>query len=58
MLEPYAKGYTYDVTARWTQNGKEQHATQTVRVVPGETTDVNFVNAPERGPQPSPQATR
>jgi uncharacterized protein (TIGR03000 family) len=51
-LEPYAKGYTYQVTARWTQNGKEQSAEQTVRVMPGETSDVNFLNMPERAPQP------
>jgi uncharacterized protein (TIGR03000 family) len=57
-LEPSANGYTYDVTVRWMQNGKQASAARTVRIMPGETTDVNFLNMPELGPQPSPQAIR
>jgi uncharacterized protein (TIGR03000 family) len=55
-LEPHADGYTYQISVRWTQNGKQEQADRTIRVMPGETTDVNFLNMPERAPLP--QAAR
>jgi len=41
---PLASGgvYTYNVSARWTANGKEHEETRTVRVIPGQTVAVAF----------------
>src|SRR5262249_46488513 len=37
--------YTYDIRARWTENGREQNQTKTVRVRAGDRTRVDFSNA-------------
>jgi len=42
-LQPNATGYTFEVTARWTENGKEHRDTRLIHVTPGGTTDVNFL---------------
>jgi uncharacterized protein (TIGR03000 family) len=51
-LDPNSK-YTYNVEARWTdQDGQEQRENRTVRLTPGETTDVNFT-APQNTQNPN-----
>ncbi len=42
-LQPNESGYSYEVTALWTENGKEHREKRTIRVTPGGTTDVNFL---------------
>jgi uncharacterized protein (TIGR03000 family) len=44
-LPPNDTGYTYEVTARWTEDSKEHRAKRTIRVTPGGTTSVNFLAA-------------
>jgi uncharacterized protein (TIGR03000 family) len=42
-LDP-SKTFTYDVTARWTENGRDREVTRQVTVVPGRTVDVDFTS--------------
>jgi uncharacterized protein (TIGR03000 family) len=37
--------YSYTITARWTQNGQDIRHTHTVRLVPGQTVNVDFTAA-------------
>jgi uncharacterized protein (TIGR03000 family) len=53
-LAPQAGGYIYDVTARWMENGKEQHASRTVHVRPGQRTEVNLTRPNETTPASTP----
>jgi uncharacterized protein (TIGR03000 family) len=51
-LDPNSK-YTYKVTAKWTdQNGKEHSDSRTVRLTPGQTTDVNFTTPQNNAQNP------
>lgn len=43
-LEPNGQ-YTYKVTAQWMQNGKEHRESRVVRLTPGQSTQVNFLNS-------------
>jgi uncharacterized protein (TIGR03000 family) len=47
------KSYTYEVRARWTENGKEREATKTVAVRPNGVATVDFT-VPTTGPQVEP----
>lgn len=42
-LQPNDNGYPYELTARWTEDGKEQRVKRVIRVMPGGTTHVNFL---------------
>jgi uncharacterized protein (TIGR03000 family) len=41
--------YSYDVSARWMENGEERRENRTVNLTPGQTAEVDFVN--QRSPQ-------
>lgn len=45
QLEPNQQ-YCYEVTAEWTLDGRPHRETRTVRVIPGQRTDVNFLMPP------------
>lgn len=52
--------YTYDVTARWMDNGKERRESRTVRLIPGQTVNLDFTSAdnpPERRGTDTPPPT-
>ena len=49
-LDP-SKQYTYNVTARWTENGRPVTASRTIAVIPGRTVDVDMTT-------PMPNAVR
>jgi uncharacterized protein (TIGR03000 family) len=44
------RDYTYHVRATWTENGEDVTREQTIRVRPGERTDVDFMNPPNAAP--------
>ena len=53
MTGPLEPGtYSYNISARWMENGKERRENRSVRVTPGQTADVNFMGP---APLPSPQ---
>jgi len=39
------QSYSYTVTAQWMENGQQRRDSRTVRVVPGQTAEVNFMTA-------------
>jgi uncharacterized protein (TIGR03000 family) len=45
------RDYTYHVRAGWTENGQDVTREQTIRVRPGERTDVDFTNPPNAAPE-------
>jgi uncharacterized protein (TIGR03000 family) len=46
-----SRGGSYQVTARWTQNGAPINVTRMVPVMPGRTVDVDFTSAPVNSQQ-------
>jgi uncharacterized protein (TIGR03000 family) len=44
-LDP-SRQYSYQITARWNENGQERRETRTARVIPGRTVDVDFMSPP------------
>jgi uncharacterized protein (TIGR03000 family) len=53
MTGPLEQGtYSYNISARWMENGKERRENRAVRVVPGQTAEVDFMNS---APVPTPQ---
>lgn len=53
MTGPLEPGtYSYNISARWMENGKERRENRSVRVTPGQTAEVNFTGP---APLPSPQ---
>jgi len=38
------QNYSYEISARWMDNGQERKQTRTVRPMPGQTVDVNFMS--------------
>ncbi len=42
--------YSYQVTVRWTENGKERRETRTVRAIPGQTVNLDFTSTDNRQP--------
>jgi uncharacterized protein (TIGR03000 family) len=51
------RDYTYHVRVAWTENGREVTREQTIRVRPGERTDVDFMNPPNAIPEGSGTST-
>jgi uncharacterized protein (TIGR03000 family) len=49
-LQPNATGYSYELTARWSENGKEHVDKRQVRVTPGGSTTVNFLSGHDHQP--------
>jgi uncharacterized protein (TIGR03000 family) len=50
------QNYTYDITAQWQENGKDRKQTKTVKLVPGQTVDVDFTSGQGQNNNPtSPQ---
>jgi uncharacterized protein (TIGR03000 family) len=41
--------YTYNVTAKWMENGQERRENKTVRLTPGQTSEVNFLTNQGQG---------
>jgi len=53
MTGPLEQGtYSYTISARWMENGKERRENRTVRVIPGQTAEVDFMKS---APLPLPQ---
>jgi uncharacterized protein (TIGR03000 family) len=53
MTGPLEPGtYSYNISARWMENGKERRENRSVRVTPGQTAEVNFMG---QAPLPNPQ---
>jgi uncharacterized protein (TIGR03000 family) len=54
MTGPLEQGtYSYTISARWTENGNEKRENRTVRIIPGQTAQVDFMTpAPLPNPQP------
>jgi uncharacterized protein (TIGR03000 family) len=50
-LDP-TKNYSYQITANWTENGNERRESRTVRIIPGQSVDVDFMRA---APLPQPK---
>jgi uncharacterized protein (TIGR03000 family) len=52
MTGPLEPGtYSYNISARWMENGQERRENRSVRVTPGQTADVDFMTA---APSPAP----
>lgn len=57
-LDPNSQ-YTYEVTAKWTdQNGQERRESRTVRLTPGQTSQVNFMTPQNNSQQNNRDGTR
>ncbi len=52
------QNYSYQISARWMQNGREVRQDRTVQLTPGHTVDVNFTSAPGSSSQPAQPATQ
>jgi uncharacterized protein (TIGR03000 family) len=48
QLDPNSH-YTYKVTAQWMENGQERRESRTVRLTPGQTSEVNFLTNQGQG---------
>jgi len=59
-LEPNNQ-YVYKITAEWTENGQQRHEDRTVRLTPGQTSQVNFLSGQQQNTneprQPQQQRT-
>jgi len=43
QLDPNSR-YSYNISAQWMENGRERRESRTVRLTPGQTAEVNFLN--------------
>jgi uncharacterized protein (TIGR03000 family) len=57
-LDP-SKRYSYQITARWTENGQERHEMRNVPIIPGQTANVDFTRPapPQQLQQPPRRST-
>jgi uncharacterized protein (TIGR03000 family) len=56
-LDP-AKAYSYEVSARWMENGQERRETRTIRPIPGRVVYVDFTQPASNVPLPTDQKER